>query len=73
MRLTVFSLPISDPSQTAKGKNDVHAGPARRAGELVRQDSLPGYLHEGRGGPEDQPPRIARPGEPLDTHVIDTS
>lgn len=50
-----FCLFISNPSQAETGEDDIHSGPARRVGEPVRQDSVPGYLHERGGGLKDQP------------------
>lgn len=48
-------LLIRNPSQTEEREDDLHSGPARRAGESVRQDSVPRHLHERGGGLKDQP------------------
>lgn len=62
------SFLIRDSSQTEEREDDVHSGPARRAGEPVRQDSVPGYLHERGGGLKDQPAGIQSAGEPTLQH-----
>ncbi|CAJ0965617.1 unnamed protein product [Ranitomeya imitator] len=42
---------------------------AQRAGEELRQDPLPGHLHEGRAGPEDRPHGVQGADEDLSDQV----
>ena len=41
-------------AQAAEVSNDVHGLPAGRAGEGLREDPVPGHLHQGGAQPEDQ-------------------
>ncbi|CAF87038.1 unnamed protein product, partial [Tetraodon nigroviridis] len=50
-------------AEAAEGENHLHADAAGGAGGALRQDALPRRLHEGGGGPEDQPARVPGPGQ----------
>ena len=63
IRCSIF-LSRSDTEETEAREDDLHARPAGRAGEPVRQDALPRHLHARGGGPEDQPARVPRAGGP---------
>lgn len=43
---------FSQPAEAAQGANHLHQDSAGHSGVAVRQDPLPGYLHEGGGGAE---------------------
>lgn len=62
-RLTFFLLLRSDSSEAAEGAHYFHPLTARCSGGAVRQDPVPGHLHEGRGGAEDQPAGVQSSGE----------
>ena len=44
------------PEEAAAREDNLHPGPAGRAGDAVQQDQVSRHLHEGRGCYEDQPP-----------------
>ena len=52
----------SHSQETASGAHHFHPHPAGHPGGPVLQDALPGHLHEGGGGSEDQPARVPCPG-----------
>lgn len=54
---------IRHSAEAAARENHLHARAARHPRGTVRQDAVPGYLHERRGGSQDQPARVQSPGE----------
>lgn len=54
-----------EPAEAAPGADHLHPDTARHPGVVVRQDALPGHLHEGGGGAENQPARVQSAGETL--------
>ena len=53
----------SDSPEAATGADYLHPLSARRPGVSVRKDPVPGHLHAGGGGAEDQPAGVQSPGE----------
>ena len=52
--LLSLSLRRSFPAQTASRTNDFHSSSIGRLGIAVREDPIPGHLHEGGGGAQNQ-------------------
>ena len=57
----------SDSPEAAAGADHLHPLSARRPGVSVRKDPVPGHLHAGGGGAEDQPAGVQSPGENRDS------
>ncbi|XP_061623648.1 uncharacterized protein LOC133475182 isoform X4 [Phyllopteryx taeniolatus] len=49
-------------AETEAPPDPLHAGAAQRAGAQLRQDALPGHLHEGGTGAQDRPDRVQSSG-----------
>lgn len=58
----------SDPQEAAEGADHLHPLPARRPGGSVRQNPVPGHLHAGGGGAENQPAGVQSPGNEQRRH-----
>lgn len=57
----------------AKTREDYfHTRSARCSGGTVCQNSVSGYFHARRGGPENQPPRVTCAGESLHVKAQET-
>lgn len=54
---------LSQPAEAAQGADHFHPDAAGHPGVAVCQDALPGHLHAGGGGAENQPARVQSAGE----------
>lgn len=53
----------SNSQEAAPGADNLHPLPARRPGGSVRQNPVPGHLHAGGGGTENQLTWVQSPGK----------
>lgn len=58
-----FTLCSSNAKKTETRKDYFYARPVGRSGGIVRQNALPGHIHARRGGSENQPAGVSRPGQ----------
>ena len=57
-------------AEAASGANHFHEGPTRHSGISLREDEVPGHIHERRGGAQNQPAGIQSPGLVQEQKVI---
>lgn len=70
-----FTLCSSNAKEAETREDYFYARPVGRSGGVIRQNSVSGHIHARRGGAENQPAGVSRPGESktpdLHEHVFD--